>query len=380
MPETTEILIVGGGLIGLSIARALASRGATVTVFDRDPEPRGASWAAGGMLAPLGEAPDPGPFLSFGLDALGRWPEWAAALERDSGCDVGLHRGGKLLVAAEADGVRALRARFSWQAAAGHEVRWLEGSAVHATEPALAPGWQTGLHLPDHAHVDPRRLLAALRQAARSQGVTLRRGREVVGIHSGARGVRGVELDHGERVSARWVVVAAGAWSGRLAGLPRPLPVAPVRGQMLALALDEPLTDGLVAGPDAYLIPREVAGRPTLVVGASMDDAGFDVATDDATIAALRAGAEALLPALRGLPEWGRWAGLRPGTPDDLPILGADPEVSGLIYATGHHRNGILLAPSTAAAVVTLAEGGTLDPRWAEPFHPARFRDRPRGA
>lgn len=373
MPDRTDILIVGGGLIGLAIARTLRLRGASVTVFDRDPEPRGASWAAGGMLAPLGEAPDPGPFLAFGLDALARWPRWAASLEAESALDVGLHAGGKLLVADTAEAVQSLHARYAWQAAAGHDVVWLDAPAVRRVEPALDSGWSAGLHLPDHAHVDPRRLLAALLSAARAAGVHLRYGTEVRGLDRGPEGLRGLLLADGSRVPAGWVVNAAGAWSGRIEGLPAPLPVRPVRGQMLALALDEPLTTGLVAGPAAYLIPREVDGRPTLVVGASMDDAGFEVATDAATIAGLRAGAEALVPALRGRPELDRWAGLRPGTPDDLPILGVDPRLPRLVHATGHHRNGILLAPSTAAAVAEVVEGGAIDPRWADAFNPGRF-------
>lgn len=373
MPDRTDILIVGGGLIGLAVARTLRLRGASVTLFDRDPEPRGASWAAGGMLAPLGEAPDPGPFLAFGLDALQRWPEWAESLEAESGLDVGLHAGGKLLVADTPEAVRALHDRYRWQAAAGHDVAWLEAPAVQRVEPALDPQWRRGLHLPDHAHVDPRRLLAALLSAARAAGVDLRYGTEVRGLDRGPEGVRGLHLADGSRVPGGWVVNAAGAWSGQIEGLPTPLPVRPVRGQMLAIALDTPVTTGLVAGPAAYLIPREVEGRPTLVVGASMDDAGFEVATDAATIAGLRAGAEALVPALRGLPECDRWAGLRPGTPDDLPILGADPRLPRLVHATGHHRNGILLAPGTAEAVAKIVEGRPLDPRWADAFHPGRF-------
>ena len=373
MAPRPDLVIVGGGLIGLAAARALARRGAAVTVLDRDPEPRGASWAAGGMLAPLVEAPDPGPFLTFGLEALVRWPGWAAEIEREGGLPVGLTRRGELMVAGGGDATDALRARFDWQAAAGHRVEWLDGTAPRAVEPALADGWTAGLHLPGHAHVDPRRLLKAVAAAARAAGVDVRSGVGVRGVARTGHTLRGVQLDDGTVIPAPRVVVAAGAWSGGLAGLPRPLPVAPVRGQMLEVALERPLLGGLLVGGGVYLIPRDHDHRPSIVVGSTMERVGFDTSTDPATIALLRRRAEALLPALRGLPERARWAGLRPGTPDDLPVIGADPELPGLIVATGHHRNGVLLAPVTADAVADLVAGRPLAEAWAAAFDPARF-------
>lgn len=374
MAPRADVVIVGGGIIGLACARALAHRDASVVLFDRDVEARGATWAAGGMLAPLGEAPDPGPFLSFGLAALAAWPGFAEAIEAESGHSVGFRRCGKLLVADGGANTARLRARYAWQHDDGHDVRWLEGTAVRRVEPALGERWSAGLHLPDHAVVDPRRAARALRVAARRAGVELRSGEPIDRILTLEGRVGGVRTAGGATVASGAVVVAAGAWSGGLAGLPRPLPVRPVRGQMLAVDLDTPLVDGLLAGPGAYLIPRtDVDGSPLMVVGASMEDAGFEVATDADTIDALRTAAETLVPGLAGRPERSRWAGLRPGTPDDLPLLGPDPEVAGLVYATGHHRNGILLAPSTAQAVADWVEGRMPPETWFDAFDPVRF-------
>lgn len=385
-PVLQDIIVVGAGVIGLSLARELARSGARVRVLERDPTPRGATWAAGGMLAPLGEAPQPGPFLSFALDSLARWPAWVAELEAETGGHADFRACGKLLVGESAEQAARLRARFEWQVADGHDSHWVEGPALQRIEASLDTRWTTGVHLPGHASVDPRRLHRLLLESVERAGVEVRCGIDVAELARAGRRVTGVVSTTGERWSADHVVVAAGAWSGALTGLPRPLPVRPVRGQMLALRVEAPLIRGLVAGPDAYLIPREdPGGRPLVVVGASMDEAGFTVATDDDTIDGLRRGAEALVPALAKAPVQSRWAGLRPATPDDLPILGLDPDAPGLVYATGHHRNGILLAPATAARVAQVMAGGPTarggeaaavggEPAGAlDPFGPARF-------
>ncbi|MBT8337852.1 MAG: glycine oxidase ThiO, partial [Gemmatimonadetes bacterium] len=324
-----------------------------------------------GMLAPLGEAPGPGPFLAFALESLGLWEGWAEQLRQRTGSDVGYVRCGKLLVARDGD-AHDLRARARWQREEGHDVAWLEGAGVRTVEAALAPEWGAGLHLPDHARVDPRRLAPALEEAVRASGVDVRTGVEVRSLVRSEDAVTGVELADGKSIEADTVVLAAGAWSGGISGLPRRLPLRPIKGQMLSLALDRPILGGLVAGPGAYLIPREDPDGPLMVVGATMEDAGFDTATDGSSIDGLRSAAEALVPALAGRPERERWAGLRPALPDGLPLIGPDPELDGLVYATGHHRNGILLAPVTARVVAGALSGGPPDSRWAA-FGPARF-------
>jgi glycine oxidase len=372
-----DIIVIGAGVIGLSLARDLSRAGASVTVLERDAAPRGATWAAGGMLAPLGEARQPGPFLSLALESLARWPDWVAALESECGGHADYRACGKLLVGATDAEAARLHARFEWQAADGHDARWIEGPSLRDIESSLAPRWTSGLHLPGHASVDPRRLHALLLRATERAGVKLRCGVAVEGVRRAGGRVTGVVSADGERWAAEWVVVAAGAWSGSLTGLPRPLPVRPVRGQMLALSVDRPVVQGLVAGPGAYLIPREGPNGPLVVVGASMDEAGFTIATDDPTIDGLRRAAEALVPALAGAREQSRWAGLRPATPDDLPILGCDPDTPGLAYATGHHRNGILLAPASAARVASEVLGAGMAPDHEDDFGPDRFAPSP---
>jgi glycine oxidase len=368
-----DIIVIGAGVIGLSLARELARSGARVSVLERDRTPRGATWAAGGMLAPLGEAHQPGPFLSGALESLRMWPDWVAGLESETGRSADYRPCGKLLVGASAADVSRLRTRFEWQAADGHDARWVEGSSVRGVEPSLGAQWTSGLHLPGHACVDPRRLHDVLLRSTEAAGAGLHRGVHVKRLLRAEGRVVGAISTEGTRWHADWVVVAAGAWSGSLEGLPWSLPVRPVRGQMLALRVATPLIRGLVAGPGAYLIPRDGPDGPLVVVGASMDDAGFTVATDDPTIEGLRRAAEALVPDLAGAPEQSRWAGLRPATPDELPILGPDPETPGLAYATGHHRNGILLAPFSAARVATAILGaGTAGPR-DDGFSPSRF-------
>ena len=347
-----------------------------MSVVERDPTPRGATWAAGGMLAPLGEARQPGPFLSFALESLALWPDWVAALESETGGRADFRPCGKLLVGQTAEQVARLRARYEWQVADGHDTHWVDREALRRIEGSLASQWIAGVHLPGHASVDPRRLHRLLLQSVERAGVDVRCGIDVTELQRAGRRVTGVVSATGERWSADHVVVAAGAWSGSLTGLPRELPVRPIRGQMLALRVDRPLIRGLVAGPGAYLIPREGAdGGPLVVVGASMDDAGFTVATDDTTIDGLRRAAEALVPALATAPMQSRWAGHRPATPDDLPILGLDPRAPGLVYATGHHRNGILLAPATAAWVTEAMARGEPAPGATDPFGPSRFDD-----
>lgn len=368
-----DIIVVGAGVIGLSLARELARSGARVTVLERDATPHGATWAAGGMLAPLGEAREPGPFLSLALESLAQWPDWVAELESETGGDADFRPCGKLLVGATAAETVQLRARFEWQTEYGHDARWIEGAALRRIEGALAPRWTSGVHLPGHASVDPRRLHQLLLQASASAGVDVRCGVAIDRLTREGPRVDGVVSTDGERWTADWVVVAAGAWSGAFADPARPLPVRPIRGQMLALRVDHPLVGGLVAGPGAYLIPRAGPEGPLVVVGASMDEAGFTVATDDATIAGLRGAAEALVPALTNATEQSRWAGLRPATPDDLPILGRDPETPGLVYATGHHRNGILLAPATATRVAGAILGEGPASRVIAPFGAERF-------
>lgn len=366
-----DVAVIGGGLIGCSIAFELAGRGSSVLVLERGRPAREATWAAGGMLSPLSEGLTPGPFLDLGLASLDLYPGFVDSIREASGLPVEIVESGKLVVAFDSRGVEALEA--------GHAtsdpdrtvaVRRLTPSEILAREPVLNPEVRGGLLFEDEAQVDNRLLGRAAFLAAKAAGARIRTGARVRSIRRTARRADGVELDDGTSIPAGAVVVAAGAWSGGIRGLPRPLPVRPVRGQMLSMEMGPNRLSTIVETPDAYLIPRR--GGP-LVVGSTMEEAGFQVETTDEAIRGLRKAARTAVPSLEDVPPVERWAGLRPGSPDDLPILGADPELDGLFYATGHFRNGILLAPVTATSLGALITGDESPPVELEAFRPDRF-------
>lgn len=367
----TDVLVVGGGAIGCVSALALAREGRSVTVVERSPPEAGATWAAAGMLSPLGEAEDPGPFLRLGRASLDLYPGLVEDLEEYGSRDLLFEWTGSLHVAFDDEGVGSLRSRHRWQRDRGHRTRWLEGEELAEAEAGLAPGVRAGLLIDEDAQVDNRFLGEALRAAAARAGARMIEGLGVREVLREARRVRGAQLSDGSVVAAEAVVVAAGCWSGRLAGLPRTLPVRPVRGQMVALGpVDRPERPGFIlVSPDCYLVPR-ADGR--ILVGATVEEAGYDARTTVEGVSRLLAGAVRAYPSVADAPVLETWAGLRPGTPDELPILGQDPELEGLVYATGHFRNGILLAPITGGIVAALVDGRP-PPVDIEAFRPDRF-------
>ncbi len=360
---TPSVIVVGGGVIGLSIAHRLAGTGSRVTVIERDVAGRGASWAAGGMLSPLAEAENPGPFLAMAMASHQAWPEWTASLEAQAEADVGLHLDGKTLLAFDDEQAARLRTRFEWQNAAGHEVGWLSATEVRAIEPAVAESVVAGIHLPHDGRVNNRALLAALREACARRYVRIREGLEVTKLTSSEGHVVGVETTMGP-VRADLTIVAAGAWTPGLVGeTPRP-----VKGQMVELAPVGRPVNGVIAAPGAYLIPRDTPYGHRIVVGATMEDAGFDLSINESAIHELQSAAVRAVPVLAAAERTDAWAGLRPGSPDDLPVLGPDPTRPGLIHAHGHYRNGVLLAPITAIWIESWVLG--VDPPGAEAFLP----------
>lgn len=369
-----EILVVGAGVVGTLVARGLALRGLGVTVIDRGEPGAEATRAAGGMLAPLGEADRPGPFLELGLRSLDLWPDVAGRLESESGLSLAYAACGMLEIAGSEEEEAGLRQKGRWIEEVGREARWLTPSEVRELEPAAGRDLRGALYTPDAHRLENRGLGPATYHAARRAGVHFRLGTGVRALRIGDEGVTGVVLDDGTRLDAPRVVVAAGAWSGHLGGLPRPLPVRPVRGQMVALRGKDGLLTRIVETADAYLIPRP-GGE--IVVGSTMEEAGFRKETTARGILGLLEGAIEAVPEMESAAVERVWAGLRPGTPDDLPVLGPDPEVRGLLYATGHFRNGLLLAPITARIVeeLVLEEEAELD---IAPFRPGRFSDRAR--
>jgi glycine oxidase len=368
-----DVLVVGGGVIGCAIARRLAAAGVRTLLLERDQPGSHASWAAAGMLSPLAEADEPGPFLSLLLESRTLYPGLSAALLAETGIDVGYRDEGTLLVALTAGQEATLDARYRWQSAAGLPVERMTAGELREAEPALSPEVRAGLRFAGDHQVDSRLLAKALWAAAEAAGAEVRLGSAVQGVIVERGAVAGVRTADGGRVDAGAVVIAAGSWAGTIEGLPRPLPVMPVRGQLLAVHTRPPLFRQVVHAPDVYLVPR---GDGRLILGATMERAGFEEAVTAGGVLSLLAPALQVAPALRDAPlvEW--WCGLRPATPDGLPILGPDPEVSGLHYATGHYRNGILLTPVTAEIVAAAILG--VARRGAGPFAADRFGPAPR--
>ena len=362
------MVVVGGGVIGCALARELAREGRSVLVLERDEPGTHASWAAAGMLSPLAEADRPGAFLDLLRDSGRLHPALASALLDETGIDVRYRDDGSLFVARTGETLARLEHRHAWQSRAGFAVERLAPSDAIRLEPSLSAEVRGALRFPEDHQVDNRLLSRALWRAAERAGARFALGTEVRGVMVEGGRATGVELAGGERVAAGAVVVAAGSWAGRLAGLPRPLPVAPVLGQLLALRTDPPAFRHVVHSERVYLVPR---GDGRLIVGATVERVGFREGVTPRGMLSLLEPAIELAPGLAEATLVESWSGLRPGTPDDLPILGADPEVAGLHYATGHYRNGILLAPVTAELLAGELRGEP-DPRLA-PFSIGRF-------
>jgi glycine oxidase len=367
-----RVAIIGAGIVGLGIAWRLASR-AEVVVFDRGKAGMGSSHAAAGMLAACCEA-EPGEeaLLVLGRESQARWPGFAAELLRASGIDVELRQEGTLVLALTADDQAEAAHRLEFQRKLGLSLEWLSAAATRAREPHLAGKIAGAVFSQEDHQVDNRKVVAALRVAAEAAGVKIHEHRPIKEIS--IQGVRadGLVLEDGTCVAADHVVLAAGAWSRGIAGLPpdRRPPVRPVKGQMLALRMDPavPLLNHVLWAPGAYLVPRR-DGR--LIVGATVEEKGFDDTITAGGLLTLLEAAWRAIPAIEELPVDEIWAGHRPGSRDDAPILGRAP-VENLFYATGHHRNGILLAPVTADAMAKLILDDVADPA-IRPFGLERF-------
>lgn len=345
------IVIVGGGICGLAIGWRLAEAALPVTVIDRGNAGRGATWAAAGMLAPRVE-------IEYGeegqlpllLESRAMWPSFARDLERASGIDVGYRTEGTIVVALDRDDRERLEHRYAHMKDLGLDVEMLTRAEAQRREPCLTPSVVAALYSPEDHQVDNRAVIKALWAAYLGAGGTLIEDDGVEEVLILAGRASGVRL-RDRKIAADTVVLAAGAWSRDIGGIPDPLrpPVRPLKGQMLALQMptSAPLIDHVVWGPEIYLVPRR-DGR--LLVGATVEEKGFDTVITAGGIYDLLRRAWDVLPGIYDLPLIESWAGLRPASRDDAPILGPTA-MPGLIMATGHHRNGILLAPVTAAGI-----------------------------
>ena len=369
----TDVVVVGAGAIGAAVAWRCAQRGLTVTVAD--PVPQSGAWrTAAGMLAPISElhyAEEP--LLRLGLDSLARYPSFTAELTAATGLDTGYRRCGTVSIAWDAADLAALRDLHAFGTTLGIDAQMLTGRELRQLEPALAPGLPGALHAPEDHQVDPRLLHAALMAGL---------GRLNVSVHSSipaliVRGDRaaGVTLADGTVLEADKVVLAAGAWSGSVPGLPaRSTPaVRPVKGQTLRVRLPGAprltrVVRGAVKGFPIYLVPR-LDGE--IVIGATSEEAGFDRTPRAGAVYELLRDAQSVFPELGEAELVDVSTGLRPGSPDNAPLIGQSG-LDGLIHATGHYRNGILLTPVTADAVATLICDGAL-PDNLSPFAPSRL-------
>ena len=371
--SSPDVIVVGGGVIGLSIAWKASERGLSVTVVEESPG-RGASWAAAGMLAPVTEVhPGEEHVLGLGVASLALYPDFVARLEELTGLSTGYREGGTLMAAATGDDYAALQDVALVQERLGLEVERLKRKDARALEPALTPGLRAAWFVAGDHHIDNRALVEAVTEACKRSGVELVADTVAEVIVSRTRAM-GVRLASGAVLDAGALVVAAGAWSGALPGIPdeyRP-PVRPVKGQLLYLrgAADEQLLTHNVRGLDVYLVPRR-DGR--IVVGATVEERGFDMTVTAGAVYELLRDAFELVPGLSELELVECVAGLRPGSPDNAPMIGATG-LDGLFVATGHYRNGILLTPLTAEAMAELLVSGT-PPETIEPASPLRFRE-----
>ncbi|MER5537307.1 glycine oxidase ThiO [Streptomyces mirabilis] len=374
--RASDVLVIGGGIIGLVTAWRAAQRGFTVAVVD--PEPGGgAARVAAGMLAAVTELHyGEQTLLGLNLASARRYPDFAAELTEASGQDLGYRRCGTLAVALDADDRAHLRELHALQHRSGLESEWLSGRECRRLEPMLAPGVRGGLRVDGDHQIDPRRLAKALVTACERAGVEFHRtwAERLTVVRDRAAGV---VTTGGEQLAAGQVVLAAGSLSGRLPGVPADVlpPVRPVKGQVLRLTVPKRYAPFLsrtvravVRGSQVYLVPRE---NGELVVGATSEELGWDTTVTAGGVYELLRDAHELVPGITELPLTETRAGLRPGSPDNAPLLGPTA-LDGLLLATGHYRNGVLLTPVTGDAMAHVLTTGEL-PEEARPFAPGRF-------
>jgi glycine oxidase len=346
-----DVAIVGGGAVGAACARAAALRGLQVAIFEPGPAPGAASPASAGMLAAQIEPADEA-LVAHSVRARDLYEPLAPALLETTGIDIAFWRAGIAAAAFDETAADGLKQEVARQRQAGLRCDWLSGDEVRERWPGAAPDCLGALFAPEDGALDPQALARACLADARRLGAALR-GERVERLRLANGRVTGVVTARGT-TAVEHAVIAAGVWSPQLAGLPRPLPVEPMRGQMAATAWPHGTPPAILYHDHGYVLAR---GSDALL-GSTMERAGYDAAVTNEGLAQIFRGAVRLLPALLTQPVARLWAGLRPVTPDGRPILGPDPEVERLWYATGHGRNGILLAALTGEIVADLLTGG----------------------
>jgi glycine oxidase len=376
--ESADVAIVGGGIVGLACAWRARLQGLSVTLLERDDVGWGTSHVAAGMLAPVSEVEFGAAgrrLLELGLRSAEMWPGFAAELEEAAGMEVGLLKTGTLVVARDEDEACELERQLAFRRSLGLRAERLRASEAREREPGLAPTVRLAIEAPDDHSVDPRPVLAALRRACEITGVTIREQAAVESVELDGHGERAIGLllqSGGERVRAAHIVLAAGPWSGQIKGLPSVarVRVRPVKGQILRLrdSAGPGLLHRVVRFEGGYLVPR---ADGSYALGATVEERGFDLSPTAGGVYGLLRDASELVPGIDELRIEELSVGLRPGTQDNAPVIGRGA-LEGLVWATGHHRNGILLAPLTAELVVATLVHESPGPL-AEACRPDRF-------
>ena len=370
---TTDVVVIGGGVIGLAVARSLSQRGVRdVILVERAGLGAESSHAAGGMLAVQAETDRADAFLDLTIVSRDLYPAFADQLREETGIDIELERSGTLYLAFTEEDEREIEHRYRWQRSAGLTVERLTGDEARRLEPCISSSARSALRFPLDVQVENRRLVAALAAAVAKRGVRLLTSTQVDSLCIKSGRICGVETSRGT-IHAPVVIVAGGAWSSFVMATGTRLPpirIEPVRGQMLCFETNPRLARHVIYSPRGYIVPR-LDGR--LLAGSTTERAGFDKRVTGGGVLSIATHALEIAPAIGNLPLVDMWAGLRPRAADDLPILGACEDTEGLYYATGHYRNGILLAPITGELIAELVTTGVASPL-LKAFGPGRFR------
>jgi glycine oxidase len=367
-----EIVVVGGGIAGFSAALALWDRGAAVTLVEESRPGAAATGASAGMVVAQYESGGPGAMFQLCMESRALYAEFASRIEQLSGQQLDLRWDGMLVANLSDEEHAEAEETVLWQREAGLEAEVLDPAVAAGLQPGVATDVISYLWLPQEGQLDSQRLGTALTAAIAGTGIRLISGNGVAEVLSSDGRVIGVAMADGRTLEAERVVLAAGAWSGTIGGLPRELPVRPVRGQIARFPAKTLGLMRIVASHTGrYLVPRS---DDTVLGGSTMEDVGFDRSFTDAGLQTIYESVSGLVPALAGLKPIERWAGLRPISADLLPIIGPDPDLEGLIYATGYGRDGITLAPVTGVMVAELVLTGESEHDW-QPFRPDRFSE-----
>lgn len=356
MTQTSDVVVVGGGIIGLAVAYYLAREHMQVTLVERGAVGREASWAAAGYLSYQGGSSAPGPRLDLVRTSRLMYDGWIEALQEFTAADTGFWRCGLLELCLNDAEAHEMQERLAWQQAAGFNIDWLDAAAVRQRQPHLAPEIpvQGGLLLPDVAQVRPPRLLKALTETVIRQGVQVREHTPVTAITCDRDRVTGVTVGNGEAITAPIVINAAGSWAAQLGPDMSRLPVKPIKGTIVLLETPAPPTRELLDSSQGALYPRP---DNNVLLGATVEDVGFDKRVTLESVDQLVHQAVTLMPCLKDATLVTAWSGLRPYTHDNLPYLGPIPGLHGAYAATGHFRSGILLAPVTGLLIKEMILG-----------------------